>query len=275
MGAFYNYRAGEVIFRENESGETAYIINHGRVEISKESAGQKVTLAYMGPGGVFGEMSMIADKPRSATVTAVEETAVYEIDSEGFSQTFQTNPEIALDFLKVVFERLREANATILRLQKSSSEPLLAPITPVPEAAAEAEAAVYLEGLTPEAAQALPASPLRIEKFPFRIGRETQDPLTYNDLSIPDIKPGQISRHHVALIEHKGRIAVADRGSRLGSWLDDQKVGGSTGEPLLWSSGSEATLVLGDKDSPFRYRVIVEEEGASFEDPLDFSSGRI
>ena len=63
------YEAGEVIIQENDLGETAYVITQGQVEVSKELNGQKVHLAYLGAGETFGEMSMIDEKPRSATVT--------------------------------------------------------------------------------------------------------------------------------------------------------------------------------------------------------------
>jgi CRP/FNR family cyclic AMP-dependent transcriptional regulator len=117
------YEAGEVIIREDDVGETAYVINQGQVEVSKELQGQKVHLATLGAGETFGEMSMIDEKPRSATVTAVSETLVCEIRRDDFFNSFQTDPKIALQLLKVLFERLREADARILELQKTSPQP--------------------------------------------------------------------------------------------------------------------------------------------------------
>src|SRR5262245_33282918 len=108
------YRPGEVIIRENEVGETAYVITHGRVEVSKELNGQKLHLAYLGVGETFGEMSMIDEKPRSATVTAVTETFVSEIRRDDFFTSFHTEPKVALELLKVPFDRLRDADARIL-----------------------------------------------------------------------------------------------------------------------------------------------------------------
>jgi len=115
------YEAGEVIIRENEVGETAYVIAQGKVEVSKQLDGQKVHLAYLGAGETFGEMSMIDEKPRSATVTAVTETFVSEIRRDDFFKSFQAEPKVALELLKVPFDRLREANARILveHLQRS------------------------------------------------------------------------------------------------------------------------------------------------------------
>lgn len=249
------YEAGEIILHENDTGETAYVIERGRVEVSKELDGQKVHLAYMGAGEIFGEMSVIDDMPRSATVTAVEKTAAHEIQRELLFRGLQTDPEVAVNILKALFERLREANATILHLQKVGSQPL----SPLPSA--KAHVIVCLEGLTPKAALGLPTNPLQIEKFPFRIGRLSPDPLVHNDLMIPDSVPLQISRHHVEFIKHEGRIGVLDRGSTLGSLVDSRQIGGSEGDPgPLFFSGSEGTLVLGNRDSPFRYKVAIRTE---------------
>src|SRR5918992_4613763 len=112
------YEPGEVIFHENDRGDAAYIIERGRVAVTKLLNGRSVTLATLSAGEPFGEMSMIDDKPRSATVTAIESTAVREIPREGFFRSLQTNPDVALGLLKVLFERLREADATIIELRQ-------------------------------------------------------------------------------------------------------------------------------------------------------------
>jgi hypothetical protein len=249
------YKAGKVIVQENDFGETAYVIEQGQVEVSKELDGQSVHLAYLGAGETFGEMSMIDEKPRSATVTAVTETVVREIRQDDFFNSFQTDPKVALTLLKVLFERLREANAMILQLQKADPQQALVP-KPLAGVPPREHAAITLEGVTPRAAATLPVTPFQITKFPFRIGRRSPDPLVYNDLMIPDSVPAQISRHHLAFITHEGRVGVVDRGSSLGSWVDDEKVGGPSGPsgPMFFT-GSEGLLVLGSRDSPFKYRV--------------------
>jgi CRP-like cAMP-binding protein len=250
--ALTRYKAGDVIVQENEFGETAYVILEGQVEVSKQVDGQNVHLAYLGARETFGEMSMIDEKPRSATVTAVTETLVNEIRRDDFFSSFQTDPQVALQLLRVLFERLREADAMIAQLQKTASQPALLPGAVRPRE----ELAITLEGLTPRAAAALPVAPFHITRFPFRIGRRSPDPLVYNDLMLSDSEPLQISRHHLALIADEGRVGVVDRGSTLGSWVDGQQLGGSTGlsGPVFFTE-PEGLLVLGSRHSPLRYRV--------------------
>jgi hypothetical protein len=252
------YEAGEVIIRENDLGETAYVIGEGQVEVTKELNGRSVHLAYLGAGDCFGEMSMIDEKPRSATVTAVTETVVSEIGRDEFFNSFQSDPGVALTLLKVLLERLREADAMILQLQNTDSQPGLVPKEPLAVLPPRGQLTITLEGVTPQAAAALPATPFQITKFPFRIGRRSPDPLVYNDLMLPDSVPLQISRHHLVFIAHEGRIGIVDRGSRLGSWVDGQQLGGPSGvSGPVFFSGSHGLLVLGSRDSPFRYRVNV------------------
>lgn len=74
-----NFSAGEEIFRMGERGRNAYIIEQGSVEVSVTKGDEKVIIANLGKGEIFGEMSMIDDAPRSATVTATEKTEVYVI----------------------------------------------------------------------------------------------------------------------------------------------------------------------------------------------------
>ena len=248
------YEAGEVIIQENDFGETAYVIAQGQVEVSKKLDRQNIHLAYLGVGETFGEISMIEEKPRSATVTAVTETLVSEIRRDDFFKSFQTDPDVALQLLKVLFERLREANAMILQLQKA--DPQQAPEKPSAVVPPQEQPTITLEGATSRAADALPVNPFKITQFPFRIGRQSPDPLAYNDLMLPDSVPMQISRHHLAFIAQEGRVGIVDRGSSLGSWVDDQKLGGPSGAsgPMFFT-GPEGLLVLGSRNSPFRYRV--------------------
>jgi CRP/FNR family transcriptional regulator, cyclic AMP receptor protein len=93
MTTLGRYAAGEVIIKENDFGDTAYLIEQGQVEVSKELDGQTVHLAYLRAGEIFGEMSMIDEKPRSATVTAVTATVVSELQRDDFSAAFRRTPK--------------------------------------------------------------------------------------------------------------------------------------------------------------------------------------
>src|SRR4029453_8354547 len=109
-----------------------------------------------------------------------------EVRRDDFFNSFQTDPKVALALLKVLFERLREAHTMILQLQRAAPQHALvskAPLTVVPP---RGQLTLTLEGVPPRAAAALPVTPFPITRFPFRIGRQSLDPLVYNDLMLPD-----------------------------------------------------------------------------------------
>jgi len=74
------FAAGQVIIREGEAGDAAYMIVSGHCRAYRTVDGQRETLATMGPGEVFGEMALLLDEPRAATVEAVDRVTVLVLD---------------------------------------------------------------------------------------------------------------------------------------------------------------------------------------------------
>ena len=248
-----SFKAGEVLLEENTLGETAFIINTGRVEVTQRVGDRNAHLAYLGAGDTCGEMSMVDDKPRSATVTALEDTEVSEMDHDGLYEALQTDPEIAIGLLKSLFERLREANVQILQLEAASTATPIAPPAPADWPT------VVLEGTSAEARAALPGGTCTIEKFPFRVGRVSHNPLVHNDLELSDSTPWQISRHHLAFVVQDGRVGIVDRGSHLGSKVGDTRIGGESAPGPVFLEGDESTLRLGTDASPYDFKVIIRQ----------------
>jgi CRP-like cAMP-binding protein len=247
-----HFKAGQTILREGDIGETAYIIQKGRVQISRGSGDSALSLATLGPGETLGEMSMIDDKLRSATAVALEDAELTEIHRDEFFEALQTDPEATILILTSLFERLREANSRILRLEGSSAGE-------ASEGGVRPGTMLRLQPLTPEAEAAVGGATVSIDRFPYRIGRESHNPLVHNDLELRDQIPWQISRHHLAFVLEEGRVGVIDRGSTLGSSVDGQRIGGPGGKPgPVFFSGSEGTLVLGKSGSAYEFQVVLE-----------------
>lgn len=100
---------GDTVFREGDSGDAMYVILSGEIAIEKGSS----MIARKGRGNYFGEMTLIEDKPRSATITALTESQLLKITKQQFLQHFSSNPQALMGFLKTVSERARE-NLTAL-----------------------------------------------------------------------------------------------------------------------------------------------------------------
>lgn len=256
MKRLLQVEAGETIINEGELGESAYLIEEGEVEVSRAKNGQKVVLATLGKGEIFGEMSMIDDCPRGATITANTATTLSELHRDEFLENLTSEPEFAIRFLRTLFERLRDANVKVLQLEQASTPPSAATA-----ALAQRKLVVILEGETPRAAAALPENPYRVEQLPLLIGRRSDDPLVNNHWNIADEKPWQISRHHLKLVKQVGRICAVDRGSTLGALVDGKRMGGRIDSPgPIEFKEPEGFLILGNDASPYRYKVRILEE---------------
>ncbi|MGO9063176.1 MAG: Crp/Fnr family transcriptional regulator [Myxococcaceae bacterium] len=102
-----------VLFREGESGKEMYVLQSGRVVITKKVRDQQKTLAVLGAGEFFGEMALISNKPRNATATVADAARLLVIDPKTFEGMIRGNSEIAVRMIKKLAERLADADAQI------------------------------------------------------------------------------------------------------------------------------------------------------------------
>lgn len=104
---------GQVLFRENESGREMYVIQSGAVRLTRDIRGEEQLIADLGPGEFFGEMSILNDKPRSATAVVLEDAQLLVLDPRTFEAMIKANAEIAVRMIKKLAARLDEANERI------------------------------------------------------------------------------------------------------------------------------------------------------------------
>jgi len=105
------YSAGTTLLKQGDTGVGLYIITSGKVRITQAVHPDKAEeeLRIEGPGGVLGEMALLDDLPRSATVTAIEDVTALILPVWDFRATIQSHPDIALKLLAVLSRRLRKA----------------------------------------------------------------------------------------------------------------------------------------------------------------------
>ena len=97
------FAAGDVIFAEGDPGDRFYVVREGTVTLSAD--GRK--LEDVGPGGIFGELALLDNAPRSATATAATDVDVLPLDERGFIFHVTQTPYFALTVMKVLAARLR------------------------------------------------------------------------------------------------------------------------------------------------------------------------
>ncbi len=108
-----DYHAGEVLFREGESGDQMYVIQSGLVVITKRTGDVERPLASLGRGEFLGEMAILNGKPRTATATVVEDARCLVFDGATLETMITKNPEIALRLIKKLSSRLDAADALV------------------------------------------------------------------------------------------------------------------------------------------------------------------
>jgi CRP-like cAMP-binding protein len=139
-----------------------------------------------------------------------------------------------------------------------ASAPSAAPVTPPPEGGYQS---VVLTACNDHAMARLPESSVTIQKFPFRIGRKHDTPgkgatvFASNDLPIADDKPYQISRNHCSIEREGDNFFVRDRGSSLGTVVNEAAIGLAENSLTQDLRGGENQILLGSDDSQFQFKV--------------------
>jgi CRP/FNR family transcriptional regulator, cyclic AMP receptor protein len=104
-----SFAAGQCIFKAGDRGDAMYVVTEGEVEIREGST----LLERAGPGSIFGEMALIDDAPRSATVVAKTASRLVAVDRRQFEFMVTETPYFALAVMKVLADRLRKTSGRI------------------------------------------------------------------------------------------------------------------------------------------------------------------
>jgi CRP/FNR family cyclic AMP-dependent transcriptional regulator len=120
------YTPGAVICQEGEEGEEMYIIQKGKVRVSKRFAGKTHVVAVLEKGDFFGEMAIVNRIQRTATVTAIDSVELLVFDRDGLQNLVTRNAKIALTIIDKLCRRLQNANIKIQHLVKRDAQGLIA-----------------------------------------------------------------------------------------------------------------------------------------------------
>jgi CRP/FNR family cyclic AMP-dependent transcriptional regulator len=118
--------SGEFVFREGEEGEQMYIVQQGRVRVSKKIGGRDHELAEIGPGEFFGEMAIVTKSRRTASIQAIEKTELLCFNREGFLSMINKNPMIALNIIDRQCRRVQDLHLQIQHFAKRDARGLVA-----------------------------------------------------------------------------------------------------------------------------------------------------
>lgn len=102
---------GETLFREGDEGDRVYVVTEGKIKLGRTAPdGRENLLALLGPGQMFGELSLFDPGPRSATATAVTDTTLWSLSHADLTPWLTGRPEVARGLLLQLASRLRRSN---------------------------------------------------------------------------------------------------------------------------------------------------------------------
>lgn len=123
-----SYQPGEMIFSEYEPGDSFYLIQSGRVKITKIVGDIEKNIDILQPPEIFGEMAILEGAPRSATAIAMDTVKVLEFNRANFEILMMGNPQIALRLLKLFTKRIYDQKRRFMILKLDDPQAKIADV---------------------------------------------------------------------------------------------------------------------------------------------------
>ena len=117
MGEDRTFRDGEYVVRQGDASDSAYLILDGAAEVEVDFGGRSSVVARLGPSEVFGEIAMLCDTPRSASVRASGELRTLMFQQDGMLRLLREFPEMAIEMSRSLAQRLERTTMELARLR--------------------------------------------------------------------------------------------------------------------------------------------------------------
>jgi len=180
------YKKGEMIFCEYEPGNAFYLIQKGRIQITKVMGNLEKTVDILQPSELFGEMAILEEAARSASAIALDDVVLLEFNRENFEILLKGNPQIALKLLKTFVKRIYDQRRRFMILTLDDDQARVADVllmlseskqtndaeTDKREFSVTSDDIAHWAGLAPEKTRAIVnqmVSQRRLEMYPGKI----------------------------------------------------------------------------------------------------------
>jgi signal transduction histidine kinase len=202
---------GECLIASGDAGDSLLVILSGELEVVRETESGETALARLGPGAFVGEMSLIDDAPRSATVRAIAEANVLEISRAQFDRLLNESSDACRALLRTVLRRLKSTEAMLVNQEKLA-------------ALGRVSAGLAHELNNPAAA---------MSRFASQIDDSLNDWRDSYQSVCPAVEPDAIDRLRSLALSHIGDASTqtgaqvllqSENESRIGSWLVSQSI---------------------------------------------------
>jgi CRP/FNR family cyclic AMP-dependent transcriptional regulator len=243
-----NFATGELVFRQGDPSDYVILVRSGSVEVLRELGEATILLGTAAAGEFVGEMGVLDEQPRSATVRAAEALEVELIDRSAFLKRVSGEPALAHKLLLRMSARLRDVEDRLTEAHEGR-----------PGASSGALPRMQLEAATYAAKFYIGVDPIRIYELPYVVGRdpgpgEQRGPIRV-DLSIPEPTPYRLSIAHFRLEASDGRVLVRDLHSTLGTIVNGTALGRDFSSDTTALHAGDNLVIVGGGDSPFQFKV--------------------
>lgn len=105
-----SFRKNAILMTEGDVGESMYVVKSGSVKVFvSDDEGRELTLYQQGVGAVIGDIALLDEQPRSASVSTLEASTALMIGKQAFLDCLRTSPEMAINIIRSLTQRLRDA----------------------------------------------------------------------------------------------------------------------------------------------------------------------
>ena len=113
-----SFDPGDILFHQGDDSDAAYVILQGNANVNLDTGEKQITVASIGEGSFVGEMGIICDSPRTATIEAVESIQALRISREVFINMIKEFPTMALEVMRELVARLENTNAKLAAMSR-------------------------------------------------------------------------------------------------------------------------------------------------------------
>jgi hypothetical protein len=255
-----HFAKGQLLFREGDPSDGVFLLLSGVVDVVRELDRDPIILGAVAAGQSVGEMGIVENRPRSATVRAASEVEAEFLDPTEFLDQIVSSPPAARDLIQRLSQRLREADDRIVSDERrsgrgSENRKDAADQTPV-----SSVHSVCLAAKNPWLQRQF-RTPLELGDLPFIVGRRPvageEAPLWQPDLLLDDTVPFRLSRNHFVIEMRDGSRHIRDLRSALGTIVNGEPIGNHFGTDDALLRAGENKVVAGGVDSPFVFSVSI------------------
>jgi len=255
-----HFAKGQILVGEGDPPDVVFRLLTGTVDILRELDGDPILLGTIGAGQFIGEMGVVENRPRNATVRAASEVEVEILTPTEFFDQITGSPRAVRELIERLSRRLREADDRIVNDERRSGR------AQVPRGDTDSQAAVvtvknaYLAAKNPRLRTQFPGS-IGLRDLTFVVGRgpvarEGLPPLQ-PDLKLDDSAPFRLSRNHFMIARRGGNYYVRDLRSTLGTIVNGEPIGDHFRADEAPLRAGENEVIAGGVNSPFAFSVFI------------------